>query len=195
MTNYAEIDETSEHSHQAGRDSKRESTEDYASRYAPRSYRRWGSASVAVTALGGMAYLADFAIGAGIAIAHGTLNALVAIVVAAVVIFVTALPLAYYSARYNLDLDLVTRGAGFGYYGSVITGVIFASYTFIFFALEGSIMAQGLKLGLDVPLWLGYLLSTVFIIALVVYGMNTLTKVQVWTTPVWLFLMMRPWLT
>lgn len=187
-----EADETIEHEHQAGKFSKRETTEDYTSRYAPRSYRRWGSAAVATTALGGMAYLADFAIGAGIGLAHGTLNALIAIVVAAVLIFVTALPLAYYSARYNLDLDLVTRGSGFGYYGSVITGIIFASYTFIFFALEGSIMAQGLRLGLHIPLWIGYLLSTVFIIPLVVYGMNTLTKVQLWTTPIWLLLMIGP---
>lgn len=192
MTQNIELDEASEHAHQAGKNSRGEKAEDYTSRYAPRSYRRWGPLSVATTALGGMAYLADFAIGAGIGIAHGTVNALLAILLAAVVIFITALPLAYYSARYNLDLDLVTRGAGFGYYGSVITGIIFASYTFIFFALEGSIMAQGLKLGLHAPLWLGYLLSTVIIIPLVVYGMNTLTTLQVWTTPIWLFLMIAP---
>lgn len=192
MTQNVELDEAAEHSHQAGKNSKGEKAEDYTSRYAPRSYRRWGSASVATTALGGMAYLADFAIGAGIGLTHGTINALIAIVLAAVLIFVTALPLAYYSARYNLDLDLVTRGAGFGYYGSVITGTIFATYTFIFFALEGSIMAQGLRLGLHIPLWLGYLVSTVIIIPLVVYGMNTLTTLQVWTTPIWLFLMIGP---
>lgn len=189
---FNDSDEAREHSHQAGKDSKGERTEDYTARYTPRSYRRWGVASVATTALGGMAYLADFAIGASVGIAHGTVNALVAIVLAATVIFITALPLGYYSARYNLDLDLVTRGAGFGYYGSVITAAIFASYTFIFFALEGSIMAQGLKLGLHLPLWLGYLVSTLMIIPLIVYGMNTLTKVQLWTTPIWLFLMIAP---
>ena len=59
----------------------------------------------------------------------------------------TGFPVAYYSARYNIDLDLVTRGSGFGYYGSVVTNVIFATFTFIFFALEGSIMAQGLSSG------------------------------------------------
>lgn len=192
MTEKIDPTELREHVHQAGRNSKKETTEDYTARYAPRSYRRWGTTSVAVTALGGMAYLADFAIGASIGLAHGTINALVAIVVAAAVIFVTALPLAYYSARYNLDLDLVTRGAGFGYYGSVITNIVFASYTFIFFALEGSIMAQGLLLGLHIPLWLGYLLTTVLVIPLVVYGMNTLSKVQVWTTPIWLVLMIAP---
>ena len=45
-------------------------------------------------------------------------------------------------------MDLITRGAGFGYFGGSVTSLIYASFTFIFFALEGSIMAQGLHLGL-----------------------------------------------
>ncbi|MFE9424776.1 allantoin permease [Kitasatospora sp. NPDC006697] len=169
-----------------------ETLEDYTLRFAARGYRRWTPMVVATTALGGIAYMADFSIGAGIGLTHGTGNALVAIAVAAVVIFVTGLPLAYYGARYNIDLDLITRGSGFGYYGSVLTSVIFASFTFIFFALEGSIMAQGLKLGLGLPLWLGYLVSTFMVIPLVIYGMKALSKVQVWTTPIWLLLMVAP---
>src|SRR4029077_20275943 len=94
-------------------------------------------------------------------------------------------PVAYYSARYNIDLDLVTRGSGFGYYGSVVTNVIFATFTFIFFALEGSIMAQGLNLGLGIPLWAGYATSTIIIFPLVIYGMKVLSTLQVWTTPLW----------
>ncbi|GHF38213.1 allantoin permease [Kitasatospora xanthocidica] len=170
----------------------KETLEDYTLRFAPRSYRRWTPMVVATTALGGIAYMADFSIGAGIGLAHGTGNALVAIAVAAVVIFVTGFPLAYYGARYNVDLDLITRGSGFGYYGSVLTSVIFASFTFIFFALEGSIMAQGLKLGLGLPLWLGYAVSTLMVIPLVIFGMKALSKLQVWTTPVWLVLMVAP---
>ncbi|QKV90832.1 allantoin permease [Streptomyces sp. NA02950] len=170
----------------------KETLEDYTLRFAPRSYRRWTPAVVATTALGGIAYMADFSIGAGIGLAHGTGNALVAIAVAAVVIFVTGFPLAYYAARYNIDLDLITRGSGFGYYGSVLTSVIFASFTFVFFALEGSIMAQGLELGLGLPLWLGYLVSTLMVIPLVIYGMKALSTLQVWTTPVWLLLMVAP---
>jgi purine-cytosine permease-like protein len=172
----------------------RESLEDYTLRFAPRSYRKWGPGVVAISALGGIAYLADFAIGANIGIANGTGNALWGILFFAVVIVLTGYPLAYYAARYNIDLDLITRGSGFGYYGSVLTNVIFASFTFIFFALEGSIMAQGLKLGLHIPLWLGYLASSVLIIPLVIYGMNTLAKLQVWTTPLWLIMMVAPFL-
>ena len=138
----------------------KETLEDYTLRFAPRSYRKWSTRVVGISALGGIAYLADFAIGANIGIAYGTTNALWGILIFAVVIMLTGFPVAYYAARYNIDLDLITRGSGFGYYGSVVTNVIFATFTFIFFALEGSIMAQGLKLGLGVPLPIGYAAST-----------------------------------
>lgn len=170
----------------------RESLEDYTLRFAPRSYRKWTAGVVATGALGGIAYLADFSIGATIGISHGTTNALLGIMVAAVIIFITGFPLAYYAARYNIDLDLITRGSGFGYYGSVITNIIFATYTFIFFALEGSIMAQGLEQGLGIPKWIGYAVSTIVVIPLVIYGMKTLAKLQMWTTPLWLLLMVVP---
>ncbi|WP_067716966.1 purine-cytosine permease family protein [Nocardia yamanashiensis] len=170
----------------------KETLEDYTLRFAPRSYRKWSPAVVGVSALGGIAYLADFAIGANIGIEHGTGNALLGIGIFTVVVMLTGFPLAYYAARYNIDLDLITRGSGFGYYGSVITNIVFASFTFIFFALEGSIMAQGLQLGLHIPLPIGYLISTVMIFPLVIYGMNTLAKLQVWTTPLWLILMVLP---
>ncbi|MDR6986086.1 purine-cytosine permease-like protein [Paenarthrobacter nitroguajacolicus] len=170
----------------------KESLEDYTLRFAPRSYRKWSAGVVATSALGGIAYLADFSIGANIGIAYGTVNAIFGIIVAAVIIFATGFPLAYYAARYNIDLDLITRGSGFGYYGSVVTNIIFATFTFIFFALEGSIMAQGLQLGLGIPQWIGYAASTIIIIPLVIYGMKTLATLQVWTTPLWLLLMVVP---
>lgn len=170
----------------------RESLEDYTLRFAPRSYRTWAPAVVATSALGGIAYLADFSIGASIGLAHGTANGILGILTAAIIIFLTGWPLAFYAARYNLDLDLITRGAGFGYYGSVITNIIFATFTFIFFALEGSIMAQGLYLGLGIPRPIGYLLSTVIIFPLVIFGMKALARLQVSTTPLWLVLMVVP---
>ncbi|MCW2655165.1 MAG: hypothetical protein JWR32_6141 [Mycobacterium sp.] len=170
----------------------RETLEDYTLRFAPRSYRRWTTGVVGISALGGIAYLADFAIGANIGISYGTANALWGILIFAVVIFTTGLPLAYYAVRYNIDLDLITRGSGFGYYGSVVTNVIFATFTFIFFALEGSIMAQGLQLGLHIPVWIGYAFSTLIIFPLVIYGMKVLSQLQLWTTPLWLILMVAP---
>lgn len=169
--------------------------EDYSLRYAPRSFRKWGTYATATTALGGIAYLADFAIGGDIAVQHGFNSALWAILLAAVVIFLTGIPIAYYSARYNVDMDLLTRGAGFGYLGSTITSLIYASFTFIFFALEGSIMAQALNLYFGLPLPLSYLVCSLLIIPLVIFGMTLLAKLQVWTQPIWLILYVLPFLT
>ncbi|WP_229709285.1 hypothetical protein [Bombella favorum] len=56
--------------------------DDYPLRYAPSHYRRWSPATVAITALGGIAYLADFSIGASIALSYGTWNAILGILVA-----------------------------------------------------------------------------------------------------------------
>ena len=44
--------------------------------------------------------------------------------------FLIGLPIAYYAAQYGVDIDLLTRGAGFGYIGSTITSLIYASFTF-----------------------------------------------------------------
>src|ERR1700682_2430528 len=54
---------------------------DQTPRHAPTfsgrsSYRKWSTRVVGISALGGIAYLADFAIGANIGIAYGTTNAL-----------------------------------------------------------------------------------------------------------------------
>jgi purine-cytosine permease-like protein len=170
-----------------------ETLEDYSLRYAPRSFRTWSEFTVANAALGGISYLADFAIGGSIAISSGFTNSFWAILVAAVIIFVTGVPISYYSAKYNLDMDLLTRGAGFGYIGSTLTSVIYASFCFIFFALEGAIMAQALELYFGLPLWIGYFLCTVAIFPLVVFGMTLLAKMQVWTQPIWLLGMFAPW--
>ncbi|MEY9856471.1 purine-cytosine permease-like protein [Catenulispora sp. GAS73] len=173
---------------------KNDTLEDYSLRYAPKSFRRWSPYVVATTALGGIAYLADFAIGGSIAISYGFTSAAVAIGIAAFVIFVTGIPIAYYSAKYSVDMDLLTRGAGFGYLGSTLTSIIYASFTFIFFALEGSIMAQAFQLGLHIPLAVSYLIASLLVIPLVIYGMTALSKMQVWTQPIWLILMVAPFI-
>ncbi|HET9691491.1 MAG TPA: hypothetical protein VFP61_10080 [Acidimicrobiales bacterium] len=166
--------------------------EDYSLRFAPSSFRRWSEFTVANTALGGIAYLADFAIGASIAITHGFTNAVASVLVAAVVIFLTGIPIAYYSAKYSIDMDLLTRASGFGYLGSTVTSIVYASFTFIFFALEGSIMAQAFNSGFGLPLAAGYLLASLVVIPIVIFGMTAMAKLQVYTQPIWIGLMVAP---
>lgn len=169
-----------------------ESREDYALRYAPHSFRRWSPSMVAGTALGGIAYLADFAIGASIVFTYGFTSGLASILTAAVIIFLTGIPIAKACAKYGLDMDLVTRGAGFGYFGSTLTSLIYASFTFIFFALEGSIMAQAMHQAVGLPVQIGYLVTTLIVIPIVFKGMGALAKVQAWTQPVWIIGMVLP---
>ncbi|MGD2179601.1 ATP-binding protein [Lusitaniella coriacea] len=171
-----------------------ETLEDYSLRYAPKSFRRWSEATVANTALGGISFLALEAIGGSLVIGYGFANTFWAIVIVSALIFAAGVPIAYYAAKYNIDIDLLTRGAGFGYIGSTITSLVYASFTFIFFALEAAIMAQALKLYFGLPLSLGYLFCSLIIIPLVFYGVTLINKLQLWTQPVWLSLMIAPYI-
>lgn len=166
--------------------------EDYALRYAPKSFRKWSEFTVVGAALGGIAYMADFAIGGSITLSYGFSNAVAAILVVAAIIFLTGVPIAYYSAKYNIDMDLLTRGAGFGYLGSTLTSVIYASFTFIFFSLEGSVMAQAINLYFGIALPIGYLITALGIIPLVLFGMTFLAQLQRKSQILWLVLMVTP---
>lgn len=171
-----------------------EMLEDYALRFAPRSFRRWPAWLVANTAIGGLSFLALEAIGGTLAINYGFANSFWAIVTVGVIIFLTGLPITYYAAKYNIDMDLLTRGAGFGYIGSTITSLIYASFTFIFFALEAAIMAQAIELYFHLPLPIGYVLCSLLIIPLVFFGVTLINQLQLWTQPIWLTLMALPYL-
>ncbi|MCW2705577.1 MAG: rane protein [Blastococcus sp.] len=173
----------------------KETLEDYSLRYAPIAFRRWSPFVIANVALGGIAYLADFAIGAAIVFANGAASGITAILAAALIIFVTGIPIARACAKYSVDMDLLTRGAGFGYFGSTLTSLIYASFTFIFFALEGSIMAQAVQLWTGLPLPIGYLVTSLIIIPLVIYGMKALARLHMWTQPVWLVLLALPFVS
>ena len=170
-----------------------ESIEDYALRYAPKSVRKWSLWTVTNTALAAVSFLAMETLGATMLWQYGFSNAFWALVVVAIIIFLTSWPIGYYAARYNVDIDLLTRGAGFGYIGSSITSVIYASFTFIFLAFEAAIMALALELGLGIPLSIGYLISALVILPLVVKGIGFINKVQAITQPLWLFLLLLPW--
>jgi signal transduction histidine kinase/CheY-like chemotaxis protein len=166
--------------------------EDYALRFTAKSARKWSSARVANTAIGAVSFLALEAIGGSIAINYGFVNATAAIVIVGALIFLTSVPIAYYASRYGVDIDLLTRGAGFGYIGSTITSLIYASFTFLFFALEAAIMAHALEMCFGIPLFIGYIISSVVVIPLVTHGITLISRFQAWTQPIWLLLHLLP---
>ena len=169
-----------------------ETIEDYSLRYAASSFRKWSPFVLANTALGGISFLALEAIGGAITISYGFSNAFPAIIVVCLLIFAISLPVAYYASKYNIDMDLLTRGAGFGYIGSTVTSLIYACFTFIFFALEAAIMAQALQLYTGLPIAVGYIVSSIVIIPIVFLGVTLISRLQLITQPIWILLLLTP---
>jgi signal transduction histidine kinase/CheY-like chemotaxis protein/purine-cytosine permease-like protein len=166
--------------------------EDYALRFTATEARRWSPERVANTALGAISFLALEAIGGVTTLHYGFVNAVTAIVVVSAIIFATSMAIGYHAARYGVDIDLLTRGAGFGYIGSTLSSLIYAIFTFIFFAIEAAIMAQALQVCFGVPLPLGYVVSALLIIPLVTHGITFISRLQLWSQPVWALLQVLP---
>jgi signal transduction histidine kinase/CheY-like chemotaxis protein len=166
--------------------------EDYALRFTAKSARRWSALRVANTALGAISFLALEAIGGTITLNYGFGNAVSGILVVCLLIFCSSLPIAYYAARYGVDIDLLTRGAGFGYIGSTVTSLIYASFTFIFFAIEAVILASMLEICFGIPPPIGYLLCSLAVIPLVTHGITFISRFQLWSQPIWIVLQLLP---
>ncbi len=169
-----------------------ETLEDYALRFTPHAFRKWSIFRVSNTAFGAISFLVLEAIGGTIALNYGFINAFWAILAVGLIIFITGLPISYYAAKYGLDMDLLTRGAGFGYIGSTISSFVYASFTFILFALEAAIMAYALELYFHMPLYIGYLVCALVIVPLVTHGVTLISRIHMITQPLWLILMALP---
>ena len=169
-----------------------ETLEDYALRYTPQRFRKWSEWRVANTAFGAASFLILEAVGATLLVQYGFANAFWAVLVTGLIIFLAGLPISVYAARYGVDMDLLTRGAGFGYIGSTLTSLIYASFTFIFFALEAAVMAYALELALGIPPAWGYLICALVVIPLVTHGVSAISRLQLWTQPVWLLMLVVP---
>ncbi|MCB8878884.1 response regulator [Acidisoma cellulosilytica] len=166
--------------------------EDYALRFTAKSARKWSALRVANTALGAVSFLALEAIGGTITLAYGFQNSILAIAFVSIMIFLISIPICAHAARAGVDVDLLTRGAGFGYIGSTITSLIYASFTFIFFGIEAVILASMLQSFFGVPEWLGYILCAIVILPLVTHGITFISRFQLWTQPIWFVLNLVP---
>ncbi len=166
--------------------------EDFALRYTARKARRWSAFRVGNTALGAVSFLACEAIGGSITLAFGFTNAMAAILATGVVMFLIGLPICLSATRNGVDVDLLTRGAGFGYIGSTITSLIYATFTFILFSIEASIMSAAITMVLGLPLWLANICSAVVVIPIAAFGIRAISRMQLWTQPIWLALQFGP---
>ncbi len=166
--------------------------EDFALRFTAKRARKWSASWIANTALGIVSFLVLEALGGTITLNYGVVNSLWAIAGVSFVVILSGIPICYYAAKYGVDADLLSRGAGFGYIGSTIASLIYASFTFIFFALEAAIMSMALELLFGIPLFWGYILSAVIVIPLVTLGISNIGRFQMWSQPLWLMMQIIP---
>jgi signal transduction histidine kinase/CheY-like chemotaxis protein len=165
--------------------------EDYALRYTADRARK-SCFRVGNTAFGPIAFLACEAIGGALTIAYGFPNTAWATLAFSILMFAIGLPICYYAAKYGVDIDLLTRGAGFGYMGSTLTSLIYASFTFLLFAIEATIMSLALAMLFDIPLAIAHLFSSLIVIPIALYGVSLISKMQIVTQPIWLVLQFLP---
>ena len=149
---------------------------------------------ISQTAIGAISFLALEAIGGAITLSYGTTNAIFAICAAAVAMLIIGMPISRYAIRHGVDIDLLTRGASFGYIGSTITSLIYASFTFMLFAIEASIMTGALDIAFGIPPWIGYIISAAVVIPLVIYGVQLISRFQLLTQPFWIVLNVLPFI-
>lgn len=165
--------------------------EDFALRFTARRARR-SAFSVGNTALGAVSFLACEAIGGSITLSFGFANAMAAIAAAGLIMFFVGLPICTAATRHGVDVDLLTRGAGFGYIGSTITSLIYATFTFILFSIEASIMSAAIVQVLHLPLWLANVISAGVVVPIAALGVRAISRMQLFTQPVWLLLQFGP---
>ncbi|WP_024802583.1 cytosine permease [Nocardia sp. BMG51109] len=162
--------------------------EDYSLRYTPAAFRRWSPWMVFLSCLVGISAMAGYALDAAFVDEFGFGSALIGFGLAAVVTIPLTLVIAFAIARRHVDIDLLTRGSGFGYLGSTVTSLVYATYTLIFLAYEGAIMAQAVTALTHMDIHASYVLVAVVMIPLTLYGMSFSAKFQAWTWPLWIVL-------
>ena len=165
--------------------------EDFALRFTAARARR-GAFSVGNTALGAVSFLACEAIGGSITLSFGFANTMAAIAAAAIIMFLVGLPICAAATRHGVDVDLLTRGAGFGYIGSTITSLVYATFTFILFAIEASIMSAAIVQVLHLPFWLANVISALAVVPIAALGIKAISRMQLFSQPIWLALQFGP---
>src|SRR5690625_5499014 len=81
-----------------------------------------------------------FQLGSVMALQFGAINALISAGYAIVVAGILGTFIAYLSAKTGMNVNLLSRGGGFGYIGASLTSLIYASNFIMYCAFEGMIL-------------------------------------------------------
>jgi purine-cytosine permease-like protein len=149
---------------------KQAATEDYSLHVVPRSWRssRWSLMMAWYSLCSGMFYLV---VAGTVALAVGTVNALIGIVLSVIAYGIINWVIQSYAAKTGLTVSLFSRSM-FGYLGSVVAPLIFGVTAIYYTVFEGSVIAATFQYYIGGPLKLWYLIVILYSMPLVIGGVR-----------------------
>ncbi|WP_233192040.1 cytosine permease [Sporosarcina sp. P34] len=128
-----------------------------------------------------------FQMGSVMALQFGAPNAIVSAIYAIIVAGLLGTVIAYLSAKSGMNVNLLSRGGGFGYIGSSLTSLIYASNFIMYCAFEGLILVSAVHFFMpDFPKWILIVIFGTLVIPLNWFGIEQLDKLQKWSMPIFM---------
>ena len=161
------------------------SESDHSLSKVPYNERKMGWLSITNITFGIATAIFYFQIGSVMALQFGAINALISAAYAIIVAGVLGTVIVYLSARSGMNVNLMSRGGGFGYIGASLTSLIYASNFIMYCALEGMILVFAIHEFFPViPVWLLIVVFGTLVIPLNWFGIKQLDKLQKWSLPI-----------
>ena len=167
-----------------GNNLNEELSDDYSLDRVPLDKRNMGWLSITNITFGIATAIFYFQMGSVMALQFGAINAIISAVYAIVVAGILGTFIAYLSAKSGMNVNLLSRGGGFGYIGASLTSVIYATNFIMYCALEGLILVAAVhEFFPAIPEWALILFFGTIVIPLNWFGIKQLDKLQKWSLP------------
>lgn len=164
-----------------------ENREDYAQTRVPAQYRTWSTVSLFGVMFGITTAMFFLSWGGTLVLAYGTQALVQGMLIASAVIGTLSYAWCKKASATGLGADLMSRSSGFGYFGSAVTSLIYTLTFIMFFAFEGSIMANAVHAQWrSVPMWAIYLATGLIIIPMTWFGMRLMNIIMWLTLPIYM---------
>ena len=158
---------------------------DYSLNKVPYKERNMDWLSITNITFGIATAIFYFQLGSVMALQFGAINALISAGYAIVVAGIMATIISYLSARSGMNVNLMSRGGGFGYIGASLTSLIYASNFIMYCAFEGMILVYAVHEFFPViPKWVLIVVFGSLVIPLNWFGIKQLDKLQKWSLPI-----------
>lgn len=164
---------------------KDETTGDYSLDRVPREKRNMGWLSITNITFGIATAIFYFQTGSVMALQFGAVNAIISSIYAIIVAGILGTVIAYLSAKSGMNVNLLSRGGGFGYIGASLTSFIYATNFIMYCAFEGLILVAAVRTFFpSIPEWALIILFGAIVIPLNWFGIKQLDKLQKWSLPI-----------